>query len=54
MKLLATTKRNLGSENALIDRLNNVFNDSSIKEFNYAFKNSFSCTFHSSHSFLTF
>ena len=30
IKLLATTNRNLGSENALIDRLNNVLNDSDI------------------------
>ena len=46
IKLLATTNRNLGSENALIDRLNNVLNDSDIpnpstyfgiKEFNDTF-----------------
>ena len=29
-KLLATTKRNLGSENAFIEGLNNVLNDSDI------------------------
>ena len=46
IKLLATTKRNLGSKNVLIDRVNNRLNDSSIpnsstyfgiKEFNDAF-----------------
>ena len=46
IKVLATTKRNLGSENALIDRLNDVLNDSGIpnsstdfgiKEFNDTF-----------------
>ena len=45
-KLLATTKRNLGSKNVLIDRLNNVLNNSGIpnlstyfgiKEFNDTF-----------------
>ena len=30
VKMLATTKRNLGSENTLIDRLNNVLNNSGI------------------------
>ena len=57
-KLLATTQRNLGRENALIDGLNNVLNDSGIpnlstyfgiQEFNGAF-DSLEHSFHPSHT----